>query len=523
MNLKNFIFLGIFALSRVFFINPLPVFFDSPEYLRRLSDTNFFQAIIQGHMPLHIGYVGLLWPFFQIANFFKLNPSSAIIYVQIFFSVITIYCFYQSIKILANQQIAFISTIIASIMPMYWITNVTIMAESTYINFFIISLYLFTKYAKIKGKENIFLISGSASFGLAFLTNPLITLWLPLVLFLCYFMNKNKLRLLSLSLFLTLILATLINGSFIANALRVNLIEGMHQYMFGEDIEIAPSVSSFVTIFRFSRNLFVPTLQNNTGVILILSIISLIKLFKENKNLFILTILWIVPLLITNQWFDSLLYGRHGTIATFGFAFIAALVLKRKGFLFYLTIFYILIVSLPALNLLKQPIPYIETGKSIKSLPNGLLIETHFARPQIEKNYPGEIIFVNQPGWNKKALSERIDDHLSNEKPIFITSQALSDPYGIYSGPFLYPLSLSYTKDFELKNIIPSYSLRKYQAINNANIVIYEITSKDKSRYPDILKLNNDRHRMDYFDPVTQLWFLIERAMITQTQNIIKG
>lgn len=523
MSKKVFVFLCIFILSRLIFINPLPVFFDSPEYLSRLSNPNYFQTIISGHMPFHAGYIILFWPIFQFAKILSINPSFAVIFAQIIFSAISIYLFYRFVEIISNKKIAFIATIISALLPFYWIMNVSIMVESTYINFFIISLFSLAQFVKRKTKANLYLLVGCVSFGLALLTNPLIILWTPFLLSVIYFFGRKKIIPILLSMILTVFIIILVNSFLVAYALHVPLQNGIHQYLFGEDIKIAPNISSPIMILRFIRNALVPSLQNNTVIIFILSIISLIGIFKKNIKLFIVTFLWISPSIITNQWFDSLLYGRHGTIAVFGFALITAIFLEKRKKLFFIVLIYILLVSLPALNLLRQPIPYIEMGEFIKTLPKGLLIESHFARPQVEGHYSGEIMYANQPGYGREKLEKAIDSYLGNKKPVFVTSQALSDPYGVYFGPFLYSLSLSYARKFELEDLLSLYSLSDYAVIDkNANIAIFKIVSKEKSIYPEIPKLNYNKHRIDYFDPMVQLWFLIDKADIIHNQSIIK-
>lgn len=515
MNKKVLILLCLFILSRVLFINPLPVFFDSPEYLARLSNPNYFKAITSGHLPFHAGYILLFWPIFHIFTLFGANPSFAVILVQIIFSAIAIYCFYRFVGIMTNKKIAIIAAAVGISVPIYWIANATIMAESAFVNFFLISLFFLAAYVKNKAHLNIYLLIGCVSFGLSIFTNPLVILWSPFLLSVAYFLRKEKTMIISLSIILTIALAVLANSFLIQNGIR--------QYLFGEDVKVLPNISSFLTILRFVRNALIPILQNNTAIICILSLISLIKIFNKNRKLFVIAFLWISPAIITSQWYDPLLFGRHGIIAGFGLAFLTAIFLEKRKRLFPLVISYLLLVSLPALALLREPVPYLETSRFVKTLPKGLLIETHFARPQIEGDYLGEIIFVNQPGWSKEKLEKTIDSYLNSKKPIFITSQALSDPYGVYSGPFLYSLSLSYAKKFELEDILSSYLIKEYATINkDAGIAIYKIVSKEKSPYPMIPKLKYNRHRIDYFDPISQLRFFIERAITTQSQNIIK-
>lgn len=522
MSRKVFILLCLFILSRLIFINPLPVFFDSPEYLSRFSNPNYLQAIISGHIPYHISYVALFWPIFQIASFFYTTPSLIIIIAQIIFSTIAIYCTFLFVRIITNKNTAFLTTLFGASLPLYWITNVSIMQECTYVNFFLISLFFITAYAKKKNNSIPCLVIGFISLGLSLLTHPVIILWLPFLLSVIYFLDKEKVPVVFFVITIATFLAILVNGLFVAISLQISLPSGIHKYL-SPETNILPNISSLLMILRFIRNGFSPILQNTSVIIFIITMISLIKTFKINKKLFILAFLWISPSLISNQWFNPLLSGRHAIIAEFGFAFLLALYFEKRKISSLLILVYILIVFLPALILLRQPIPYLTEQKFIQTLPKGLLIDSHFARPQIQRNYNGIIYFVNEPSENKK-LGKIIDEYLINKIPVFITSQALSDPYGLYSGPFLLPLSLSYMGKFELGNIMSSYSIKKYAIIDeDAGLILYNIVLKKTSKYPNIPVLKYNRRQINYFDPINRLWFFVERAKIIQIHNMIKG
>lgn len=523
MNRNIFFLLCLFVFSRLLFINSFPVFFDSPEYLSRFSNQNFIQAIVSGHIPFHSGYILLLWPIFQISHLLAFDPPTSIIFGQIIFSAIAVYCFYRFVKMIVNKKVALIAAVICSLTPIYWIMNESIMTESTYINYFLISVFFISSYLHNKSPSKLTFTIGFFLLGLAILTNQLVIFWTPLILSIAYYLKKEKILLIAVSIIIVVTLVCLVDSSLIAYSQHLSLQSGIYQYLFGVDIKIANNSSLLILILRFFRNLFIPIFSNNTAIILILSIVSLIKLFKKHKKLLVVLFFWILPTIYSNQWFDPLLFGRHGTISGFGFALLAAMLLEKRKILSYFVITYLLVVSIPALSLLKQPIPYLETSKFVEALPKGLLIESHFARPQIERHFSGETIYVNQPGWSKEKLKQTIDNYLNQNKPIFITSQALSEPYGTYSGPYLYPLSLSYAGKYELRDVIPMYRTEKYASIDvDAGLAIYKVVSKAKSEYPNIPILKNNRHQINYFDPIYQLWLFMNKASTTQSHNIIK-
>src|SRR3989344_7354275 len=210
MNRKIFILLCLFILSRLIFINYLPTFFDAPEYLDRLSSPDYFNAIISGHLPLHIGYILLYWPIFRSAIFFGLNPSLTIIITQILLSIIGIYSFYRFTEIITNNKIALLGTLIAILTPLYWVMNVSIMAESTYINFFLISLFFLVKYGKEKVHSKFFLFTGFIFFVFTLFTHPLAVLWLPFLISVIYFLKKERVFIIFYGLIASIIIAFLI-------------------------------------------------------------------------------------------------------------------------------------------------------------------------------------------------------------------------------------------------------------------------------------------------------------------------
>src|SRR6266568_2136524 len=140
----------LFFLSRIFFINAGGVFFDSDEYLHLFSLSNFLQAIVMGHAPPHEGYILLFWPIYHLSQFFHANAAYAVILVQIILSFFTLLFFYYSIKYIIDKKTALYTAIIASLIPLFWIINVTLMMENAYVFFFFLSLFLLTKFLTTK-------------------------------------------------------------------------------------------------------------------------------------------------------------------------------------------------------------------------------------------------------------------------------------------------------------------------------------------------------------------------------------
>lgn len=434
--------IAIFLISRFYTANAAPVWFDSPEYLARFANPDFWHALSSGHYPLHAGYILL----------FKNLP---LIPAQIILGLAGLMAFYR----LTKSKTA---TIIASLLPIVWISQTTVMMEAAYVPLFLISLYLF------KNQRN---FVASTFFSVALLTHLAVLLWIPLILY----YNFKAWKWLGGAIILT----SIFNAYLISPNLFTGL-SGIYLSKLGEHVQLSQ-------IFPLLRNIFIPLLRNNTSLIVILAIVSLFR--RQTSNFyFLLSIFWLWPIIITNQWWDSLLFGRHALIASFGLALMVAQLLKNHRLLASITLTYLLFTVVPTVNLLNRPIPYLETAKLIKDLPaGGLLIDSHFARPQTAGVYAGKTIYVNEPGWN-----------FETNKLMFVTSAALSDPYGLYSGPYLHSLSLSYKDPPTLKQYLGN---QKFKKINDQ---IYQVVDSGLE-YPATNLYFSDR-RLDFYDPLLYIY-----------------
>ncbi len=511
-----------FFISRLIFINTQDVFFDSGEYISLFSSPNYFQAIISGHAPPHEGYIILFWPVFHLAQFLHFDPVLAIILGQILLACLTIFCFYRFVSFIADKRVALIASIIASLTPLFWITNVTIMMEIAYISFFFLSLFILVKY--LKTNTNVYLHLSAFLFTLAFLTHMLTLLWLPLLLYMSFLRtqesgsakrkNANLVKrwipglrpgmtiLITFSIYLATF--SILNILFISGVSKTNIPEVIHHLYLTKGGELAYLPLNLKGFLVSMRNFLIPLLRNNTSLIVILGFISLIVYLRKNKKFFVFGFLFIVPALYANQWWDSLLNGRHAVLSSFGFAFLVAYLVRKKPLLTILLLTFTILTALPTLSLLKKDVPYIIEANFAKSLPkDSMLIESHFARPQVEKAYRGQLFSVNEPGSDKENLKREINKYLANKKPVFISSAALSEPYGLYSGPYLHNITLSYAKPFEMEGVIKNYTLVPHKTLSaEDNLLIYKIISTKPSAYPQIKNMKNSYRRIDYHDPI---------------------
>ncbi len=497
--------LGLFFLSRLGFANWGEVFFDSGEYLTRWANPNLMEAITQGHPPLHSGYVLTFWPIFQLAKLLRLDPGMTVIVFQIILAGMTVVMLYKWLTKIVGKEKATIASITFSLLPIYWICNETVMMETTYIFYFVASLYFLEKYLTDIGEKNANLIWSGVAWAMAFLTHTVLIMWIPLVLFYAYSRNKLKFPTVIFYGAITLISVSIINAYWLAISLHSNLSGGfywLYAAKFGEHAQVGNII---ITVGRYLRNWILPLGYNFGWSLLALAVIGLIILWKRNRNHFWLMLLWLAPTIITNQWWDSLLYGRHSLIAGIAVAYLANYWLSKKSVLLLWGL--MLIIAVPKLALLRLPIPYLETATAISELPpGGLMIESHFARPQTEEKFAGETVFVDEPGWDKTDIINKINIYLKARLNVFVTAQALSEPYGLFSGPYLHPLSLSYRKDTILGEKLSGYKLWLVKLVDlQNNLAIYQITRGEAGDI-NIYQFGNHPRRLDQFDPMFQIF-----------------
>lgn len=499
----------LFFISRVFFINQHGVFFDSTEYFNLFSNPHFLKAIVSGHFPPHEGYILLFWPFFQLAKYFQGDAAYIVILGQIVLSFGTLFCFYHFLKYISDKKISLYASLISALLPLFWIINVTLMMENAYAAFFFLSLFLLTYYLS-KERHEYMLHLSLLFFSLALLTQTTIILWAPMYLYIVFIKRKDKLLKIFLYLSVYVIAFSVFNIFLISSVLSMHPQTVTYYLYLSKKTEFAMLDFDLKSILISLRNFLLPLLRNNTTLIASLAFLSLLIILKNNKKIFILGLLWIIPSFYTNQWWDSLLNGRHALIAGFGMAFLIAHLLKKNPIVVYLIIGYLLIASSLSLRLLQGTIPYLQEAKFVQSLPKeSLFIESHFARPQVQDTVKSRTIYINEPGWTKEELTTAINDYLKRKKPIYISSAALAEPYGLYSGPYLHNITLSYAKPFELEPLMKKYKISKYNVISEKdNLIIYKIVALQKSPYPEVKKMRDSYRRIDYYDPFWRIYRL---------------
>lgn len=508
---KIVFFFAVYIISRLWSINSGDIFFDSLEYIRRFSIDNYLASLSQGHLPLHSGYPAIGWPMYHISAWIGINPVYPIMLFQVFLSALAIAFFYKTTRLFFDETTAAIASILLSLSPLLWISTTTVMMEGIYLPFFIASVYYSLRF--VKNTECSFSLAAASTlcFGFALFTHVGIILWTPTLILIVFLSKRQWVLYFTLLLGLSCAGFILLNSYFISTDNNTSLGNGVFTLLTGKLQEKASVDWSIHSLFVLFRNAIIPLFRNNTILIVLLAFFSLAHLVIQRNKYALIFLVWTAPFILANQWWDSLFIGRHSLPITYALCMLAAYAVRKKPVIAIILILYLLVSVIPAILLLRTETPYQALGSRMNVLPqNGLYIESHFARPQVEHRYYGRKFFVDEPGYDHTALAPMIITYLADNKPVFISSQALSEPYGLYAGPYLHTLSLSYKNPYRLSEIIKKFHLQQLPDNSRSEIALYQISSYQPSAYPNVPQLQADRRRIDFSDPLIQGWIRIQ-------------
>lgn len=554
----------VFFVTRLWVLNRSDVWFDSPEYIRRISDPSLWHALIDGHVPLHAGYVLFGWPIE------KLFGMSGVVVGQIGLGFLGLVALYQVVNVLFDKKTARLSVILFSLLPIVWVSQTTIMMESVYVPMFFLGWWLTlrsddkndgcflfelvknlsrnlhlnfstawkTRLARRRKKARLVRCAektfqptplvGLLFLAWAFLAHTVILLWLPLVIWSVWKVQSKNLPEILTGLTTGLGLAVVINGWLIAEATDASLVSGVRQLFFAKLSDKADLGFDLVSIGRMVRNVAVPIYVHMGILTTLMSVYGLIRfaipaklslalvktvtnksylgfrkkqevlkildkttccLYRNDVKTLVTIFLWLFSILIVAQWWDFF-SGRHLLIGFAGLSVVVAMVVKEKVWMQVGLVVYLLVMSLPAVFLLRSPTPYQLLRNEVKKLPkDSLVIASHFAKPHYKIIDGVNFMFVNQVGVSGKEIKEDVEQALKEERWVLVTSTALSEPYGQFSGPFVHPLGLSYRNEVILRKKFANLSVSKIKTID-AELVIYEVVGMDVGKSLQIKHLN---------------------------------
>lgn len=524
----NFIILILLFLSRVFFLSPLPIYFDSPEYVRLIENPSLLQGLTLGHEPIHPGYILPSWLLFHmlkgISALYAAEVTSAV------FSTLGIFVFYKIVQVLFDKKIAIRSLIIASLLPVFYLAGINVLTDTTYIFFFLLSFFAFLKFLKEKNKK--WLLIGIISLGYSVFTHTQVLIWTP-VFFGLLVASRNPKE--TLKEIITLLFAgTAVGILFLLFLLTLtgdSIIQGL-TLLFRHGADFILSGNLLHMTGQALRNFFITMLRDNSTLVIIAAVIGFIILWRSRKTKYgkrnlAVCILWLLPALLTSQYWHIGLFGRVSVMASFPIAILASQIKSKT--IFKLLVLSLLFTSIPLIVSNRNASIQGKLAKLYNSIPpKSLLISSNLIRPQA--TFTGEKYFINEPNQDIQFIEEKIDNALKNNRGVYVDSQALYNPYYSYDGNNLHILSLGSIGKSEIVPIFKKYKIRIVRVIDvNNRIFLYQVNPQGKNLnikktrtisgkakpgkeiflYSNNLSKRINPNRIDYMDIGMWMWVLL--------------
>lgn len=505
-------FVGFFFIlfTRLIFISPNALFFDSPEYLQSFAGKSLLSAVTGGHLPTHPLFILIGWLGVPISVMSALSGINTCVFL------------YLLLKQVFGKKTAWFSILLYSFLPYVWISQTNFTIESFLLMFFAGAYYFLFKY--FKKRQNRFWLASVFFFTAALLTHFSILVFSVsfLGLLALFGFSRRNLTRVILFIFASLFISVSIYCLLFYSAGILNREVVLNSFInhLGERADL----------LRNTRNALLILLRSSTLPVLCLSVYGAFILRKKPKKLMFL-IIFFLPFLYSSQFWHVGLFGRTSLPALIPLSVFAAVSFKRKKYLVLLLV-YLVFSYAPILYRYKntnQPIRIMQEIQS-KLRQGGLYIDSHLSRPFT--TYSGEILHA---GFlpDGESLQKKIEDYIKEGKPVYIDSFAVFDPYLSYDASTLHILGMgrfgvSDTKEIFRNNYVKiagvgdsSSRVYVFEIYNGNRTVDKENENPTKTIsgkaepgssvfaysnkwYERILK-----ERFDYFDPVSWLWVLI--------------
>lgn len=481
--LKNFILVIALLASRLLLISHSTDFFDATQYIRRVQEP-FWNSLTSGHPPFHPLYIAFGNIFYKILAFMGLNDTVlAANLPSAIFGALAIIVFYFFVKDIFNRKIALLAASFTAIMPFIWIASLTILVDPTGLFFFLLAVYLY--WLGLKNNHNkkkiIFITTGGLSFGLALFAHTSFAMWTPIFLGLFIYKEiKDGFQLKDLLLSLLFIVGPILAIiAYVALLVKSNLyatkILALEYLLLGNIGDKTP-----FDIFGVIRTLW----EESTFIIMILSFLGFLTMLWQKKKELILIALWIAPSFLVASYVYENLHGRAMIMALFALAilssyFIYCLKIRwLRIVLIIISFALILNVSLPIVLLYAKQIAPNETLVKFEQdlEPNSLFIGTNVMRTWSDDKLVGKYERLGDVDVGTSTVLADIKKYLSENKQVYLSSDAIFLPYWRYDGEnfdirslaiekngfAIPPLSSEFFDDYKFDLALSSTQFKKY-------------------------------------------------------------
>ncbi|MFH0924640.1 MAG: hypothetical protein V1872_03250 [bacterium] len=478
--LNNYRFLTItlfifIILSRVMFISSSADFGDSGEYIGRVSMHELLPALSTGHAPFHPGYIFIS---FYLKKLLKkitpnLQPALACTLTSVIFGIGSLSVFFLLINLLLSPQEALLGTFILSLIPNFWILNEVALTDSTYIFFFLLSIYLFylwiqREYQSKKIKTNLLLLVFSTlSFGYSFFTHTVVILWG--ITFLGIIISQHLIHKIKggRKILFDLIMKTLLFFSLsmllffflykkILNHAGYSLL-----YLFTGNLNDGKPTIGY-RIFH----LLIITKQLNS-ILFFICILGLISLLLKRNKQSVLLLLWILPgsILVANFKYSNLI-GRVFIPAFFPLIICAVTLFfsdNKAGYSRYIKFFFLFVIIV---NLIITS--YVSVSKYKNISPNEVMRDTlnlstdkklYISHWDTHAWISGNCLYLAKD--SQDSITSKVKESLDQDIPVHIGSEAIFFPFWIYDG-----------HNFDMRGT--SLDWGSFISLNNKEVIEYD-------------------------------------------------
>ena len=459
----------LYFFSRLPFLRPYPVYYDSFEYSRiaeAINFSNLAQVITSSHQPIHTFYFLTILFFKQI--FFFLSADKISILTSLIFGYLTMTFFFLFVKRYLDSKKAFFASLLLLLFPYFFVANTNILYESELLFFQIASLYFFFTGLKKENIRRVLLAGILWSISISIFTGSLLIL--PAFVVLCL-KTKKKFALLSLVLISSFLIAVLLDVLILKSPA---LIVEKYQLHFGDLVSTQGGLAIF--LFRILRNIVLESsaILSLPAAILIAAAL-LIAIFNPPSSTttfnLLSSIVWFGPPIILMQFWHAGLFGRLAIFLVFPASlFLAENLIKKWQKISLLLVLFLFLI--PKLFAQIQGPPIYKYYELVKDVPNIAILTSDANRFLYQKNQLP--IFVFSPGNDLAEAEKFINENLDQGKTVLIDSAGLNYPYFQFDGDFYHLLSRHPKSPPHCQPLLEKFNLEPFKTDSKNKEIYFE-------------------------------------------------
>nr|AKQ04335.1 Uncharacterized protein [uncultured Microgenomates bacterium Rifle_16ft_4_minimus_5036] len=495
------------------------LFYDTPEYVKIVSNNSFLASLSKGHTPIHPVFIGILWIAIRVLILIPgVNWEYAGSLTAYLFSFISLLFFYKLTRFfIKDTYLRLISTVIFIFFPAIWIVHTNLLVESMTLPFFVVSFYLLCKY--LENRKLVYGLLYSVALFLMTGTHVESFIWIPALVGFWFITAGNiKIEVLK-KVFIYTFLGIIFSLVFY---LLIFLSQGQNLYLSIRDLffvhKSVYDLTGLDGLMRMFRNVYLNLAKGYSALAFFLLIAIFLFSTKKSSTYLGWFLIILTVVLQGAIWTGDFMPRRLAFIAP-----IAAIIfVKRMSFKAIFLVVYLAVIVYANSLLYSRPsqkMPIYAIEKAVNYVPeNEVYLQTHYLDPYV-RGYKGELVFIDtyKKGDLEKYFTER--------KRVFMDSQTVKAPYFLYVGNNYHITSIYKTGISPAKEIFKNYSVCFYSLIDSSNLVIYEVkesgtrcdrnfSKKTNNKgetvtfYSDNLLNKINRERVDYGDMAVWLWYL---------------